>query len=489
MSGEKFNSCDFDLSLKEINQLTSEEESVHTPRERNIQDDKEDILKNDAASPAIFKLDIDCFHEIFDWLQLHDVTSFGRTCKRLQQVAGDFYRSNYVSKRIIAESGGYILYHDLNIFTPYIEKISICGNNSEVYDFVGIKCKSIREIRLGNNLPEDAIERIKNVLKKVEVIEMNECTFRQEFYEYFLKQCPKLKKLSVKRSYKIRNKAIIIGSDNDWLLRKYPTLEHIELTDIYEFQMNELNNFFELNHNVRSLSIDSASLEANQDLFLSSNTKLEKLTVEFSSQNLSKPVNDLLAQLHERNFFKHLLVYFRFDPQENLEQMFAMPFSTSLESLNFEIPWPNRMINIDICSKNLKVLGINNANKILNIEALPRKLPNLEKIYFGEANPKEIWPFICGSVKLKTIKILNMVHSDGIYSFSEFPDVQKMNEKRKMLAGARKVVIYICERLLLVSKWAKKATNLDLIELRRFESIEWNDLNSHFRHNHSKHYF
>lgn len=64
-----------------------------------------------------------------------------------------------------------------------------------------------------------------------------------------------------------------------------------------------------------------------------------------------------------------------------------------------------------------------------------------------------------------------------------------MNKERKKLAGARRVTIYINDRLILVSKWMKEATNLDLIELRRFESFDWNDLNSHFRHNHSTHYF
>lgn len=448
----------------------------------------------DESSP-IFKLNIDCFHEIFEWLPIHDLISFGKTCRRLQQVAGDIYRSNYVSKRIIAEGGYKILHRELSIFIPYIEKISICGNNLKVYDYVGTKCKSLREIRLGNNLSEDAIECLKNLLTKVELIEMNECILRQEFYESFLKYCSQIKNLSVKRSYRNRNKSIIIGTNNDWLLQKYPTLKHIELTELYELE-NELKTFFELNPNVRTFSTDLASLEANRNFFLSSSVKLEKLSIEFSGKIESKSVLDLLQQLHAQEFFKMLHIYFKPDSTNDfLHKILSTQFSSTIEALNFEFSWlpmENQLLinQTEVYLKNLKVLGINNVNNIINMDVLPNKLPNLEKIYFGDANEKVIWPFICGSAKLKTIKILNLVHPDGIYSYREFPNINKMNEKRKMLEGARKVAIYISDNLVLISKWAKKATNLDLIELRRFDSPNnWNDLNSNFRHNHSKHYF
>lgn len=481
-------------SYTEIYQSTSSEQMIGTINDRHYQNEvknmeEKDTVRTKELFPAIFKLNIDCFHEIFDWLELYDLISIGRTCKRLNQVAGVFYQMHYVSKRIIAENGGsHTLYRRLNIFAPYIEKISISGNK-KVYDFIGRNCKSIREIRLGNNLSIDAIQCIKEILKNVEVIEMHECFFKQEFYDFVLKYCLKMKSLSVKRSNKIRNKTMIIGSNNDWLLQKYPMLEHIELTEIYELQKNELKTFFELNPNVGSFSTDSASLEENRHLLLSSRAKLDKLVIEFSSQYVSKELRDLLAQLQERRFYKRLHIYSIYKSQENLYEMISDPFSSSLEFLHIDIPRFLDVVNLDIVLKNLKILSIKNPNEILNTNTLTSKLPNLEKIYFGEANITEISPFIHFSPNLKTIKIRNMIHSDRIYFVSQFPYLLKMNEKRKQLAGARKVVIYICDRLMLASKWAKKMINLNLIELRRFESLEWNDLNSYCRHNHSKHYF
>lgn len=491
MSGE--NNFPHDFERHPAVERSPPRKLINNSKVENKQGEAENLQQMTVAeesTPDIFKLNVDCFHEIFDWLSLQDLMSTGRTCRRLHQVAGDFYRTNYASKRIIAENGdGNMLYRYLNIFAPYIKKISISGNHSKVYNFVGKNCKSIREIRLGNNLLEDSIEYLKEVLQNVEVIEMNECFFRQEFYEYFLKFCSKLKNLSVKRAYKVRDKSVIIGSDNNWLCRHYPTLEHFELTELYELKSDELKTFFNLNPNVRSVSADSISLETNSGLFLSFDPKFDAFAIELSNRNESKFVYDLLAQLHERGFYKRLHVYSRCNLQENLDEILSMPFSNAVESLHFDIPWSNHMIHIDHPLKNLKILAIDNPCKIQNIETLPSKLPNLERIYFREANIQEIRPFICGSTKLKTMKIFRVVHSDRLYCVSEFPKLFEMNKEHKKLVGARKVAIYICEGLILVSKWAKKATNLDLIELRRFDSLEWNDLNSSFRHNHSTHYF
>lgn len=44
---------------------------------------------------VIFKLDIDCFEESFDYLPFKDLVNVGGTCKRLQKVAGHCYQQNY----------------------------------------------------------------------------------------------------------------------------------------------------------------------------------------------------------------------------------------------------------------------------------------------------------------------------------------------------------------------------------------------------------
>ncbi|XP_031632053.1 pickpocket protein 28-like [Contarinia nasturtii] len=64
-------------------------------------DEKVDVESNESSSPndessPILKLNVDFFHEIFELILLYDLLSIGKTCKRLQKLAGDFYRMKYV---------------------------------------------------------------------------------------------------------------------------------------------------------------------------------------------------------------------------------------------------------------------------------------------------------------------------------------------------------------------------------------------------------
>lgn len=134
-------------------------------------------------------------------------------------------------------------------------------------------------------IPENGIENIKDVLKRIEVVELVECPQRDEFYENFLQFCPKLKSLSITRSDRIRNKGVIIGSRNDWPFRKYPSLENFELSDWYEIDKNELTTFFQQNPQCRSFSTDSRSLWDNRQSFLESEIQLDTLAIVFMQRN------------------------------------------------------------------------------------------------------------------------------------------------------------------------------------------------------------
>lgn len=433
----------------------------------------------------ILKLDIDCFHEMFEYLSLHDLISIGNTCKRLQNVAGVFYRTMYASKRITGSS--YNLTYHLSIFRQFIPKLSISGNNLRIYKYVGTHCKSVKELRLSGCLPEGAIHSLTEILKWTKVLEMSESFFHEEFHEYILKHCQKFQTLSVKRSDKIRDKSIIIGTGNGWLCRKYPTLEHFELTEIYELQRNELITFFQQNPNVRTFSTDSESLWANRHSISASNIKLEKLAIELTSKDSASLVYNLLLELHENGFFNRLHVYSTRIPQQNLDQMFALPFKNSIEMLHGDFA------RIDTSLENLRVLGVDCADKIANIEILPSKMPHLQRIFFTTATINQILPFIRGSKHLMTIKIMEFIEADSMsyHSFDtfEFPNLMELNEEREKLDEAEKVNIYVNERLFLALKWTRKTIELPLIEIRRCDSLEWVDLNADFRHNHSAFYF
>lgn len=70
---------------------------------------------------AIFKLNLDCFFSIFDWLSLKDLIAIASTCKQMQQIAGKFYQINYQAKSARAENDGiYLSRIPANIFSKFI---------------------------------------------------------------------------------------------------------------------------------------------------------------------------------------------------------------------------------------------------------------------------------------------------------------------------------------------------------------------------------
>lgn len=423
----------------------------------------------------IYKLNVDCFHEIFEYFSFHDLMAVAQTSKRLQQVAGDFYRSYYVSKKVTAQNGGISTMYSrsMDIFSRYITSVYFSCNGLKTYRFIGTNCKSLRHIWLHGSLPERGIEYMRDVLAKIENIDLDECFFRYEFYNFFLKHCITMKSLSVRRSLKVRNKSIIIGDGNDWLQRKYPTLENIELTELYKLNGNELKTFFVLNPNVRTFSTDSPSLWENRETFLTCDVKLDKLAVEFTSKDVAVSVVDLLVELFERGFFKRLHVYSAFGSQRHLERMLSLPLAQSLEMLHIN---QHDFAN-DVCLENVTVLGNSN---YFHLENLPEKLPNLERVYFYEISTDDILPLIKYSPKLRTIKIFRLI--GGTFYKNHF-DLSVYNMERAKLKGARKVTIYIDEYFVMQPHMDYK-----LVKLERFDWFDWKQLSSKFRCKHLSYY-
>lgn len=81
---------------------------------------------NNDSPPEIFKLDMDCFGESFDFLCLNELIAVGRTCKQLNQVAGYIFQLHYPDA--IAVLGNEILYIggiQVNSFIPYVQNIAM----------------------------------------------------------------------------------------------------------------------------------------------------------------------------------------------------------------------------------------------------------------------------------------------------------------------------------------------------------------------------
>lgn len=162
---------------------------------------------NEEIEPEIFKLNPHCFYEIFDRMMLPDLNSFARTCKTMQQFAGEFFQKQY--KTVQAEFANGEIYStdtnsfSLNGFGTFIQRILIDLDRMEHFAYFSKNCKdSIKEIHLKMvQLNQAKIQQIKDIVGKVEVIKLTSCEFDGDFYEEFLKFAPNLKHLAIEQEY------------------------------------------------------------------------------------------------------------------------------------------------------------------------------------------------------------------------------------------------------------------------------------------------
>ncbi|XP_055304999.1 uncharacterized protein LOC129569843 [Sitodiplosis mosellana] len=440
-------------------------------KENDQQDDVAVVVVTDAAveepTPPVFNLINDCCYAILDWLSREDLRSFGQTCKWAQQVATNFHQMNHTAMN-------YRVYGLGQIFGPALfdlqntQKIHIWGMNLDPYRNVKSYCnKPIKQIRLGDTILSVAkVNCLKKLLRTVECVKLERCRINGDFYENFLKFCINIKGLHVGSSYHRNPNGdhILIGVDNGWLTRKYPTLEHLEVTRGLARRVDELKIFFEQNPNVRSFATDSTFLEENFDLFRTTKIKLDLLAIWDNSASVTA-FRDNLNSLHERGVFQRLHWYCRLVSANEASL-------NALEKLSVGHWNLGECATISSLLVNIKELIIRfYLNGSTTMETTARNLVNLERVYLGEPTCEAIVSFIRHSAKLKKIKV---AHSIGMPNSNiDGLDLAAWNKGREKLFGARKVTIYVPEHVYLATKWATNKTDYSLIELKRGNSYDW----------------
>lgn len=164
--------------------------------------------KTQSQSP-IFKLNVDCLDKIFDYLSLHDINSIGQTCKPMQQIAGEYFRANYVSEVYVELKSVIYPRHwtcELSGFNKFIQNIrisdSIIANETLSSLEERARCMTsnsaehVKQIHfIFAELTTDNIKYLRNILQNIESVAIVECKVDAEFCELFPKLCPNLKRL------------------------------------------------------------------------------------------------------------------------------------------------------------------------------------------------------------------------------------------------------------------------------------------------------
>lgn len=471
-------------SVAGINASSSESHESSSNKERQYQKRNQisicDLLGDKTLSP-LFKLTEDCVNEIFEYLSLKELHSFGQTCKIFQKLSGEYFQRNFKSAdHFVGQKGIFTLYSDhrgiinqrtkTTGFNQFINCILVDNDKMEPLSYLlshSNEFSSINQIRF-SGFSSDRIPYLRKLLANIDIIEMKRALIREDFYGAFLQFCPNLKRIEMQEYLvEIHNK-----KQNLWLQRKYPMLEHFVLTPEWTFKIKELNSFLERNPNIRYFATHSKCLWENKEDFLKSKAKLETLEIRIyrfkNNWSIMEKDCNLLNELFKRGFFKCLRISIDQVDQRRcdllcsliglealcidfLNECYSLPMLTSLREL---------AIRYDASSNEIEVL------------AMAKSLEQLEGLYLANATFETILPFIRHSKQLREIMFLLKNQNElGGQSI----DLVTLDKEREQLVDAKKVTIFVPDNILLETKWTIKNGQIDLklVEMRRSTSIEW----------------
>lgn len=401
--------------------------------------------------PDIFKLNIDCFEELFESLSLSDLVALGKTCRTMQLVTGYYYR--------LAYSGSYVrCYPDshhgiLEVFSDFVENLLFDWLNFNYFclrksGFKSLKMITFQSIDLSEKSLLDYIKKFQNQVETIKLVDLRTVG---DCYELFLRNCTNMKRLFVDQN--------ISDAEYDWLCNHYPKLEYLALSiDKSYGRITQLTDFFTLNPGISHFATNHTLLLAHRETFVAANVKLHSLGIQCVDVDsiIIDDLRDLLNIFHQREVYKRLHLYTNEDPHQ-----FA-PMHT-VEKLGLDYLQPLSFIN-------LKEIYFYDIRNNINMEAVASSLINIELIYFGAAKSNTILPFIRRSRKLKHFGAWSKIFDDEKNIYAE---LDLWNKEREKLIGSKTVAIYVFADELSIIKRATQSVELRSIVFKRMNLFPW----------------
>lgn len=438
--------------------------------ERYIESDTKNIDQNgikdvitDRFSSPIFKLKIDDFEDLFEYLSLRDLFSIRQTCEPLKKVVDYFIKKYYPSVKF---DGEILRLNKDNTF------FRLQQMHPTLMDFKHFSIEL-------NDISRDEIDILKDFLPGLEQLRIRINKLRYDFYDSILKWCSSLKYLSVNQNPgRLDNAYFMFNDENGWRHRRYPTIEHFELTGGLGSPniIPEWKTFFELNPQIRTFSVNfDASFDVpwqNFNYFLGLNIKIDLLNINHYYPHY----HDLLNLLYEQGFYKRLHLYsVNITRQKDLDKIRSLhgleKLYLGLDGKVIQPALPPLPELKELCLRGLILFQSISPNKTDYYEHMAKSLINVQRVFFDFATSDDIIPFIRYAPKVKEIKVDRLKR--GRYFKEGVVNLAALNKERKELACANKITIYVSENVFLSTKMAIMKTEYSLVTLKRAYAVEW----------------
>lgn len=475
----------------------SSENQISSSKPQKLMKDEEyeidmvaDALDQEQSAD-IYKLPVELLAYIFDYLTLKDLCAIRQTSKWFDSIAGICFQKNYSAVvrcfSIDIENG-----LKLNAFHQLIQTIDIMGSGSKYNEFEYYfnrqsEFKQLKTMRITSvhDLEGLKLEEMREMLDKVEYLEIYRCTTSKIFTEKIPILFPNLNRLTMHSLFHERDDGVI---DNH-----YPKLERFDINAM-QTETVALGSFLERNPNIHKLAMDIKCLWNHRESIKAA--KMEDLAIKITDFYFVKnfaSFYQLLNELHESESYQRLkcttsrILYMR-DKWIELASLPALVGLTIGGCMDIRFA-----LSI---FQNLEEICIERSYLINDIEAMADNLVNLERIRFGYADLDDIMTLIKRARNVSKIKVTKFIRaaSCGISKTTErliyarpgrennrcfeeqeqkVINLSSLNTERAQLSDAKMITLYVTEEVYLTTKRVMNETDYDFIQLRRFESFKW----------------
>lgn len=417
--------------------------------------------------PDIFKLNIDCFEEIFDYLPFESLVNFSQTCTRFQQVAVHIYQQNYSDTLVKLNSD------QVKHFMQFVQKIELKFDN-DLWNFVSYQYQMSRltqiEFTYRIQMTHAKIASIKKFLKKILYLHVGARIDTANF-ETLLDACPKIERIDIDT----------FGFMGGIPLRKWSTLKKFGFysniwgrTSSY-CNTHGLATFLELNQNIRHFATDILYMWNNGKQMKCANIKLDDLGIRIFEKDLRilKSAVQLLIELYELGFYKRIHLYCLAIMQQDMLSLLVpikgvVKFYFGADFIDSSLSVLNQSEELHLV--NCRGMGLN------YFTPLPINFTHLKRLTLEVAVFDDILRLVSQAELLVKINVTEIRDEDD-FNLDEAKEPEKildlhlLNRARTKLANGRdlKVTIFAAEKLYLATKWAMKGNDFGLIRMRRAE--------------------
>lgn len=419
---------------------------------------------------------IQCTDDLFDWLSLDELAALNLTCKKLQQLTSDYYHRKYLMKCL--KIGQLYGTNDIqfrcrdksvNTFEPFVRSLVVLPSTECLEYLKSTHTKDLVSVSFyDGEILDTATDALAELMKNVEIIEIQYGSIYGEFHESFLKFCSRIKQLIIKYGF---NECENIGIENQWLLNEYPTLEHFHWSA--GSLPDNLDTFFHLNPNIRTFNASIYTAMSSIIFLIDTGLKFDELYLEVilelheDEHEGMEVMRISLNTLYERKQIKSLMLQFIFCSQ------LLDPEWGQLEYLHGAyVDFPRQPGSTKALSAlvhlKLLVLGINTVLSRAKASILARHLVNLEEIYIQISSIHAIIPFIRCATKLHKIYVYKT--ADGNEFNGKIKGINALNKDRMNLQNACKTMVFLPDKAYCQIKWQSHQLNYPLIEIKRSES-------------------